>query len=122
MQSILIAQGKPCLLPAQVIVERRSSPRVSTPFQATVCGVDASGRAFRARTNIDNLSAGGLYLRLEYQLMKGSKLYIIVHIAVTAIDRQRQPQWITYSKVLRTEPKTGGTHGFGVKFIHRRFI
>ena len=121
MQRIDIGQGTPCVVPGQVIVERRSSPRVSTPFQAVVCGVDACRGAFQALTNIDNLSTGSLYLRLEYQLVKQSKLYLIVYIAVIANDRQRMPQWVAYGKVLRTEPINGGTYGCGVKFIHRRF-
>jgi hypothetical protein len=46
-------------------VERRRHPRLSEPFPARVRHVDASGQAFESATALDNLSAGGLDVRLR---------------------------------------------------------
>ena len=41
--------------------ERRAKPRVSGRFGATVHGVGADGRPFRAETVLENISASGIY-------------------------------------------------------------
>src|SRR5262245_29330904 len=58
--------------------ERRRHPRLRKPFPATVRGVDAYGESFEADTVLDNLSAGGLYLRLGRCVKQKTKLFVII--------------------------------------------
>jgi hypothetical protein len=56
--------------------ERRRHPRVCLPFPASVEGVDEDGEPFRAETVLDDLSAGGVYLRLVERVRPGSVLTV----------------------------------------------
>ena len=46
----------------------RTKPRINASFTAKVRGVDARGKAFEVDVVVENLSAGGLYVRLPHQL------------------------------------------------------
>src|SRR5918993_1360593 len=61
--------------------ERRKKARVAVPFRATVQGGDAAGVPFEALTVADNLSAGGLYLRIMREVREGANLLINLSLA-----------------------------------------
>jgi len=50
-------------LPDGDLIERRSAPRIATPFPATLRGVNQAGDWFRIATALENFSVVGLYLR-----------------------------------------------------------
>ena len=70
-------------------VERRSKPRIDEHFPAKVRGVDTAGKAFKAETVIDNLSAGGVYLRLARPVSPGADLFVIIRLS-TSLSRELQ--------------------------------
>ena len=102
--------------------ERRRKSRIYDPFPATVRGVDASGTAFQSRTIIDNISTGGLYLRLMQRLERRTKLYIVVQLSNTQIDGEPGLRLHLNGEVLRVEPRLGGACGFAISIKNNRLI
>jgi hypothetical protein len=102
--------------------ERRSKTRIYAPFPATVRGVDHTGTVFQSKTTIDNISTGGLYLRLMQRLKRRTKLYIIVHLSNIQTDGEPGLRLHLGGDVLRVEPRLGGACGFAVMIKHNRLI
>jgi hypothetical protein len=98
--------------------ERRSTPRIETPFPAIARGLDVDARAFEEHTVLDNLSSGGLYLRLVQRVPLGMRLFVLIRLSVdlnaTCIA--------LHGMVLRSEPRPGGVFGTAIRCIHHRFI
>ena len=103
-------------------VERRRKPRIYDPFQTEVQGVDANGEAFEFETVLDNLSAGGLYLRLTRRIEEGAKLLVIIRLPTILSEEGGQPRVVAHGVVVRTEPKPGGACGVGVFFMDHYFL
>ena len=102
-------------------VERRHALRVDLPFPAVVRGVDATGKRFTLRTTLDNLSACGLYLRLQRPVEPGAALFLVVQLS-TATDSAPAPTIAIRGTVLRTEPQVNGRCGVALKFNQHRFL
>jgi len=60
---------------AEEHMERRRSPRISVPFHVSVRSGDENGSEYHAETVLDNLSAGGCYLRLPRKFACGSEIF-----------------------------------------------
>ena len=98
--------------------ERRSRPRVSVPFRATVQGTDVDGVYFELTTVLDNLGAGGLYLRLTREVRLGSKLLVNVHIYGhgDVLPAESGLGLEVYGPVARVDLVPGGSYGVAVTF------
>jgi hypothetical protein len=99
--------------------ERRRKPRVFNRFITSVSGVNASGEPFEVETALDNLSAGGLYIRLRQRVNENTKLKLLIHLAESR--DVVAPVVETQGIVLRSEPKLNGEYGIAVKFTRHRF-
>jgi hypothetical protein len=64
--------------------DRRRHPRLRTPFPAILRGKDASGESFEVNAVLDNISAGGLYVRLERCVKRGTRLFVVVRLSATS--------------------------------------
>lgn len=116
-------QGVPDhLFVSESAAERRSRSRIYAPFPAAVRGVDASGTMFHSRTVIDNISTGGLYLRLMQRLEQRTKLYIIVQLSNAQMDSEPVLRPHISGEVLRIEPRPGGACGFAIVIKHNRLV
>ena len=104
------------------MVERRRKPRIYKPFPATVRGVSASGEPFQINTVLDNLSAGGLYLRLMPRVEQGARLFIVIWLAPAPMGELTPPRVAARGRVLRSEPKPGGECGVAVRITRHRFL
>ena len=62
------------------IFQRRNQIRVYSDFQVYVHGKTAMGKDFKIHTRIDDISYGGIYLRLPYKQFVGSKLFTFVKV------------------------------------------
>lgn len=102
--------------------ERRSTPRIEVPFPATVRGVDAAGEPFELEATLDNLSACGLYLRLERCVKQRAQLFVVVWLSTAPMLSVPAPRVALYGVVLRAEPHAGGTYGLALSFIRHRFL
>lgn len=102
--------------------ERRSKPRIYDPFPVTVQGVDASGEAFKFKTVIDNLSAGGLYLRLTRCVEQGMMLSASIRLSTAPAHEMPAPHVTMHGVVLRTELKPSGACGVALAFTCHQFL
>lgn len=95
-------------------VERRRQPRINQPFPATVFGVNAYDVEFESKTTLDNLSAGGLHLKLKQHLRQGAKISVVVRPSMAPDDKAPTLRVAANGVVLRSEPQTDGTYGLGI--------
>ncbi len=104
-------------------LERRTKPRVSVPFRATVQGVDRAGEAFETATVVDNLSAGGLYLRIRPEVSQGAGLLVNVDLAGHAEGLDAAGLNLeVYGHVRRVDPLPGGAFGVALAFSTSVFV
>jgi hypothetical protein len=107
---------------AGVKVERRKKPRIYTPFHARVCGVNSCGEAFETSTVLDNMSAGGIYLRVEHDVTQGTPVVVTIRLSTKRIDLVPVANVAVKGVVLRNEEQTNGTYGLGILINSRRFL
>jgi hypothetical protein len=102
--------------------ERRSHFRLYTPFSVTVRGRDANGETFRIATVLENISARGLYVRLERRVEVGARVFSVVHFTADQINMVPGPRVAMRGVVIRTEPLARGVWGVAVAFTWQRFL
>jgi hypothetical protein len=102
-------------------IERRFSSRVSVPYLARVSSVDVEGQSFCEYTRLDNISVGGLYLRLRRGIPKEASVRIAVCLS-NAKETAGALRLAARGVVLRTEPQPDGTFGIAVEFSRRRVL
>ena len=100
-------------------IERRRKPRIYQPFPATLRALDQHSHRSEATTTLDNLSAGGFYLRLTRRLEKGAQVSIVTRLSTAP---GRGPLGVMRGVVVRTEPQADGRCGIAVMIKQRRFL
>ncbi len=90
------------------IVERRSKPRITSHIPATVRGRTPFGKSFEIETVLDNLSTGGLHVRLEQCIDVAASVSAFIRFAGTEIEAG--------GMVNRVEPQPDGSFGLAVTF------
>jgi PilZ domain len=113
------ASEPPANPPDQRVLRRHE--RIYDPFPVTIRSVDASGEAFECHTVLDNFSASGFYARLQRPVMRGTKLFAVVHLS-TSRREGLAPRVAVRGVVLRVEPRSDVTWGVAVRFTHYRFL
>ena len=108
-------------MPAADLIERRGTPRIATPFPATVRGVDQAGDRFTIDTVLDNFSAAGLCLRLVRPIELGATMFVVVRFTVAPAAMLAAPGVAARAVVVWAE-RRGGAWGVAMKFTHRRFL
>ena len=108
--------------PDEVEVERRIKPRIYKPFHAMVRGVNAGGEAFEASTVLDNMSSGGLYLRVEQNVMQGAGISVIIRLSTKKVDLIPVANVAVEGVVVRNEAQPSGVYGLGISISNRRFV
>jgi len=118
MTALLKETTMPRALNSLHYLERRARPRVSVPFRATVQGTDAGGVHFEVTTILDNLGAGGLYLRLANEVQVGSRLLVNVHLCThgEVPPTECGLGLEVYGPVARVDSVAGGSYGVAVTF------
>jgi hypothetical protein len=107
---------------AEQLEERRRKPRIFEYFPVKVRGVDASGEAFELDATIDNLSAGGLYMRLTRRMEANGRLFIVIHLSAAFTDKISAPRIAVRGRVVRAEQQSSGTYGLAIAFTRHRFL
>jgi hypothetical protein len=102
--------------------ERRTSPRIETPFPLTVRGVDIDTLPFEEHAVLDNLSGCGLYLRLGRRVQQGIRMFVLIQLSVAPDADARAAYIALHGVVVRTEPRPGGIFGIAIRLTHYRFI
>ncbi len=102
--------------------ERRCKPRLYERFRATVHGVDAAGEPFMSEAELDNISSGGLYLRLPHHIEAGSELLIVSKLSRPDDGHNSGPLVAVSGTVTRAEQGADGLCGVAVRFSSKRFL
>lgn len=92
------------------------------PYLARIHGMDTEGHKFKDYVVLENISTGGLYVRLPQRLRPGLMLFIAVRLSL-------QPEWqvsaqylVARGKVAQVEPQADGSNRIAVAFTRCRFI
>jgi hypothetical protein len=108
---------------------RRHSERIYGPCVAIVRGVDAGGEEFTESTVLDNISAGGMYLKLRREVSQGARLFIVFAFSTIALQDVEAPRVAAHGEVrrvdmLQSDPiaETTPPHGVAIQFQHHRFL
>jgi PilZ domain len=102
--------------------DRRRAERILIPFPAVVEGVDHSGAGFKVNTVLDNLSKGGLYLRMIPSVDVGTKLNVIFRLSASVETEASSTKIEIKGEVMRVDRKEGGACGVALKYSPSRFI
>ena len=102
--------------------ERRFSARVSVPYTARLWSLDAAGRPWKEDTVLDNISAGGLYLRLNRRIQEGAHVHVAVRLSTARGENIPALRLVAHGVVLRMETQPDNTCGVAVEFSRRRVL
>jgi hypothetical protein len=87
-----------------------------------VRGVDVAGKAFEVDAVLDNLSGGGLHMRLERKVREGTELFTVIRFSHPQVESETGPRVATRGIVLRVTPLPEGSYGVAVEFTRHRFL
>jgi PilZ domain-containing protein len=102
--------------------DRRRSLRASVHYHGRVRTVDVNGDKFKTDVTVDNMSAGGLYLRLPREVRQGSQTCVALRLSTDLADVSRKSVVAMRGVALRGEPKSDGTWGIAVAFTRYRVL
>ena len=104
------------------MAERRFGPRMWLPYTSRLRGIDTEGQQFREETVLSNLSAGGLYLRLNRRVREGANVSVAVRLSVGPAEGTPALHLAARGVVLRVEPQSDGRWGIAVEFTRKRIL
>ncbi len=102
-----------------VVMDRRSKPRMRCDFPVIIKGLDPSGKKFEESGRLRNLSANGLYMVTNRSVKLGDELS--VNITLLNHSPENCQHLATVGVVLRTETVAEGTFGVAMSILHYRF-
>lgn len=103
-------------------IERRNKPRIQVAFPALVRGNDADSGKFQEDALVDNVSASGVYLRLNRFLAPGSSLFVVLEFSQHPSPERVVPRLAAHGTVVRSEVRHDGTCGLAIRFLRHRFL
>lgn len=101
---------------------RRCSDRLYGACQAIVRGRDEQGEIFTEATILDNVSAGGLYVKLLHKVHAGETLFVVFRLTTRKSQDIQVPCVATRGQVCRIESAGENTTGVGISFQRHRFL
>jgi PilZ domain-containing protein len=99
--------------------ERRGRPRIEQPFSATVRGVDATGERLDIDAVLDNMSTGGLYVRIPRPIEPGTRLTFGIRVWVPGA-LEPGARIAARGVVKRVNATPRGEYGLAVEFTRHR--
>ncbi len=100
----------------QARTERRKKPRIQGPIAASIWGIDSNGARFDINAFVDNLSMGGLYVRLRRQVSQAAHLSFAIRLPSPSGLEASGMQFTAVGVVRRIDIIPGGAYGLGVEF------
>jgi PilZ domain len=100
-------------------VERRAKQRIAEPFPVRAWAVDAAGNPFNVECVVLNMSAIGIYLRMEREMVAGEWISLVVQLLN---GPSTGTPVAVYGTVLRDDPLGDGSHGIAVVIREHRFL
>jgi hypothetical protein len=86
-----------------------------------VRSVNAKGEAFTSETVVDNLSAGGMYVRIPERVPKGTRVFTVIQLSITATGDPSGSRVALSGVALRSDQGLR-VYGLAVTFIRHRFL
>lgn len=102
--------------------ERRRTSRITYPFPGLIRWADAEGNESAFNTVLDNLSAGGFYLRLVGEVQEGTEVECSLSLGTAPPTEDSTPSIKLHGVVVRTERQRAGVCGLGVVITSHRFL
>jgi hypothetical protein len=100
------------------VTERRTKPRIRRAFPTRVRGLDSEGRSFDLDVGLENISSGGVYLRIPRALKSGDELNLVVRFS----NGHQGATAALIGSVVRVEPGLDGLHGIAIAIQRYEFI
>lgn len=101
--------------------DRRLKPRVDCNYPLVVEGTNGNGKRFQNQAQLVNLSASGLYMAVNRNIVVGTKVTVTIHLVDTT-DCPDAPKLAANGIVVRSEAHGSGGFGIAIKFHNYRFI
>ena len=101
--------------------ERRGTGRIRTPVLVRIRKVGA-GHASDVTSVIDNLGAGGFYVRLMQRLEPGARLVGFIKFVNGCGEAKEAARVAVRGNVLRVDELPGGVYGVAVKIRQYKFV
>ena len=99
--------------------ERRSKPRIVEKFAANARGIDVNGKQFSVSCTVENISASGVFLRCEEDVVPGSEVKLQVHFFVAG---ETGSTIEAFGTVVRIEPLRDGSLGLAIEISQHKFL
>ncbi len=106
----------------RIKIERRAKPRVVCAFSALVRGYGDDGKKFQETATLSNLSACGLYLRMNKAIEPGSLLFVVIYLADGSQKGTPGARIAVHGPVVRAQPEADGCCSLAVEFNRNRFL
>jgi hypothetical protein len=100
--------------------ELRLSARICTPYPIRLRKLENSGGGCKEDTILNNLSGGGLYVRLKRELKMGA--YVSLAVRLSTVLEGPALRLVARGNVIRVEPQTDGSYGTAIEFRRRRIL
>lgn len=107
--------------PPLQFAERRRAARIAHPFKVTVYGADGAGKSYEFETVLENISSGGLCVKLP-ELFEGAELLVVCRLAQSPGGASPAPLVALHGTVVRTEERPLGGWGHALKFTCTHFL
>ena len=104
------------------VADRRRKPRTHEPFGARVRGMDGRGDPFDLEAALDNLSAGGLYMRLKRHVEEGLPIFIFLQLATRLMPETKGLRVAAHGIVVRSETQPDGACGVAMVFERYHYL
>ena len=123
MSSSTTSQRLPAVFSLDVSKERRQTGRIQTPVPVRIRKVGA-GHGEDMTSVIDNLSAGGFYLRLRQSVEPGERLSALIRFAADhgETDGSAEARIAVRGRVLRVDNLGAGAYGVAVRINRYKFL
>jgi hypothetical protein len=102
--------------------ERRCKPRVNCSYPAVVRAERSNGIHHETPAVLSNMSASGMYLRLNCCIAPGSPVNLKVRLSTAPLGESNPPIIAASGKVVRSELLKDGTYGIGIQLNRYRFL
>jgi hypothetical protein len=100
----------------------RGKPRITIPFPVKVRTTDVNGHAFEVEAVVDNLSTGGLYMRVPRPPATNAEVVAVISLFPSGETPAQNARVAIRGTVMRCEPQADGTCGVAVQFSSYRFV
>ncbi len=102
--------------------ERRVKPRVQTSFRALVRCPGNTRRKLTEETQVENISASGLYFHLQSPVVPGSNIFALLFVPPANPEERIGARIAVRATVVRTDLIREGARGVAVQFKRYRFV